>query len=418
MARVSAELDAAAAAAAGLAARLSGRQIALTPQRDRVGLRPEGTAATVWVRRGDWDVACAEWAAGSAHLEQRGLVADRSALAVLVSAAAAHRVVRALRAGAAAQEATLHVRPLVALAWSSTRGADGRRRPWCFRGFIECADGSIASLALSDDRERELTMRALAIEQWPPRAPLDAGAWQACRELQLWGIAAIPAYESMSASASSQPESEVPSSQLGKVGDWLPAGKEAAGLRALVVGNLVAAPFAGLLLQAAGAEILHIHHPLRPPLRFGRLPITRAEPLDIGGPAGAARLQTLLAENHCLLENLRPRVLANLGPLQALSDIRSHVSLPGFAASTPTGNWRSLGFQLEALTGCGVRPLQPRAFEIKGPVPLVSDYCAAFVGAAASLLTPQRIELPQSALLSELAAGYQRALSSMSHVIR
>lgn len=408
MAGVSAELEAGVAAAAALTERLSGRRISLRPERDQVVLRPDGSDMTVCVTGDDWNAACEQWAAGSAHLEQRGLVVDAAALAALVAAAAVFRLACALSsAQPTLREDVLSVQALVALAWLQTTDADGRRRPWCFRGFIECANGSAASLALGNDNECELSARALSSDGWPPALPLPTEAGQVCEELQLWGIAAVPAGELASASAEGGSLAALPTRDFDDVRGLVPPGNHFEGRPVLIAGNLVAAPFAGVLLSALGAEVLHIHHPLRPPLRFGRLSPTPSEAVDLETPAGRARFQTLLTRSDALVENLRPRALANLGRLPALARIGSHVSLPGFATSTPARNWRSLGFQLEALVGCGVRPLSSTT-EIRGPLPLVSDFCAAFVGAAASLLRLPQIELPQSSLLAEIGGRYSR----------
>jgi hypothetical protein len=404
MARIAAELAAGARVAAALAERLSGAAIAVTHHEERIALRAGGSASAVVVTQSDWQAATTEWSTRSAQLEQSGLVADQAGLQALMASAITYRLACTIsEPGQAGLEEVVRPQALVSLAWAQTSGTDGRHEPWRYRGFIECSHGSALSVCIADEDELQLATRALAVHAWPPAVPVAADASEVCAELQRWGLAAVPAGSPASPECISNRSRTNQAAPEAEVAGLTPSRGSRSNLRVLVAGNLVAGPFAAVLLVAAGAEVLHIHHPCRPPLRFAGYQPAPTEELDFATRPGRVRFEALLESTDALVENLRPRVLANLGPLAALGEIGSHISLPGFATGSARANWRTLGFQIESLIECGVRRL-PGTTEISVATPLVSDYCAAFAGAAAALLRAPSLELPQSSLLRELAA--------------
>ena len=94
------------------------------------------------------------------------------------------------------------------------------------------------------------------------------------------------------------------------------------GIRVIEFGNYIAAPYAGRLLAAQGAEVIKVEHPAGDPMRLwessgnvstqfvaynaGKLGVS----LDMTRPESTSLAQSLIRSSHIVLTNLRPDVTA------------------------------------------------------------------------------------------------------------
>jgi hypothetical protein len=86
--------------------------------------------------------------------------------------------------------------------------------------------------------------------------------------------------------------------------------------RVVVLGATWAAPLAGRVLRALGADVVRVVDPRRPdpfPLRDQLLADQRVAALDLGTSAGRDAFATLLEDADVLIDGTTPRVLHNIG---------------------------------------------------------------------------------------------------------
>jgi crotonobetainyl-CoA:carnitine CoA-transferase CaiB-like acyl-CoA transferase len=128
------------------------------------------------------------------------------------------------------------------------------------------------------------------------------------------------------------------------------------GIRVLDFSTLLPGPMAGLILAEAGAEVIKIERPgygeemrLYEP-RFGETSANfallnrgkKSLALDLKDAVTIARLRTLIAESHVILEQFRPGVMARLG--LGYDDVRKinpaivYCSITGYGQTGPKAN--------------------------------------------------------------------------------
>jgi crotonobetainyl-CoA:carnitine CoA-transferase CaiB-like acyl-CoA transferase len=147
------------------------------------------------------------------------------------------------------------------------------------------------------------------------------------------------------------------------------ANKPLAGLRVIDAGNMVAAPFATVLLADFGAEVIKIEHPktgdgLRKmvPIKDG-IPLwwktlarnKRCITLDLGKPEGAAIFKDLVRGRDVVAENYRPGVFEKWGlGYEALRAVEPRIILlriSGFGQTGPYKGRAGFGRVAEAMGG-------------------------------------------------------------------
>ena len=141
------------------------------------------------------------------------------------------------------------------------------------------------------------------------------------------------------------------------------------GIRVIEIGNLIAGPFAGLLLGDMGADVVKIEKPqggdysrAMPPMvngestSFGVLNRNkRSLALDLKSPEAREIVLKLAAKSDVLLENIRPGALDALGlgaeHLRAVKPDIVYVSVSGFGQTGPYRTRAGVNLTVEAFSG-------------------------------------------------------------------
>ena len=378
-----------------------------------------------------YHAAYGTWCAAAADLAPTGATCDPRGLALLVAGAASLACALGWNAGRPGVDLTVSPLALGRLGWVAVPHAAGDELAWGFRGFHRCDAGAFVSLALADAEEGERFRSAITVHfdpAWQPGAPLPGPAPAIAAVLQEWALACLPALPgpvfatAEHRSATTWPETPIIAERGAEVAHsrLLDLPPLATGLRVVTLGHLIAGPFAGALLAAAGADATLLYHPVRPPLDFG-VPAYQARPADLSTPAGRELLGQLLHETDALIENFRPRVLPNLAliPLPG-GDRLTHVALPAFPTRSARANWKTLGFALEAQLRLGLAPRPDAPIVIdQAPGLVIADYAVAMFAATAAVLCPHRreIELPQHSLLGAGARRLRRDIWATEQAI-
>ena len=145
--------------------------------------------------------------------------------------------------------------------------------------------------------------------------------------------------------------------------------KPLSGLRVIDAGNMVAAPFATVLLADFGAEVIKIEHPgmgdgvrKMVPVKDG-IPLwwkalsrnKRCITLDLGKPAGAEVLKELVRGRDVVVENYRPGVFERWGlgyeVLRAVDPRLVMLRISGFGQTGPYKDRAGFGRVAEAMGG-------------------------------------------------------------------
>ena len=183
-----------------------------------------------------------------------------------------------------------------------------------------------------------------------------------------------------------------------------------AGVRVIEVGQVVAAPHCGLLLAAAGADVIKVE---RPPAgddtrqnpgfypsgvsayfaqqNWGK----RSVMLDLAAEPGKAAFRRLLAGADVLIENLRPGALSRLGfgwqQVSAANPALVMCSISAFGQNGPDAGRPGYGALAEARAGLYEMTGEPDGPPMSGQIPVADMMaadrafgmiCAALVGRA------------------------------------
>src|SRR5271165_3309882 len=150
------------------------------------------------------------------------------------------------------------------------------------------------------------------------------------------------------------------------------------GIRVLVLGTLIAGPFAGRLLGDMGAEVIKVEPPGAPdPLRtWGQAEVDghhvfwtvharnkRAITLDLRRPRGRELFLDLIEKSDIVVENFRPGTLEkwDLG-YDVLSQRNSGIILVRVSGYGQTGpDAHKAGYASVAEAGCGISTVSPAA---------------------------------------------------------
>jgi crotonobetainyl-CoA:carnitine CoA-transferase CaiB-like acyl-CoA transferase len=183
-----------------------------------------------------------------------------------------------------------------------------------------------------------------------------------------------------------------------------------AGVRVIEVGQVVAAPHCGLLLAAAGADVIKVE---RPPVgddtrqnpgfypsgmsayfvqqNWGKRSIV----LDLATEPGKAAFRSLLVGADVLIENLRPGAMTRLGfgwpQVSAINPALVMCSISAFGQSGPDAGRPGYGALAEARAGLYEMTGEPGGPPMSGQIPVADMMaasrafgmiCAALVGQA------------------------------------
>lgn len=278
-------------------------------------------------------------------------------------------------------------------------------------GFVPTGDDWI-SMAVSGGHEREIALNCLkhmgaVTDDFSDLAATKLPVTQLAAELQAWGIASFPAYQSQ-LHASHQP-ADIAQHDFHSFPDVLfllgiRPSNVLAGARVVDCGQLISAPWAGALLATWGAEVICVAHPARATNRwYGEDPVL----LDLESRGDRQIFESLCNGAHLVLDNFRTRVWNNLAIDPIRLGARRHLSLPAFPSDDSRSNAKCYGFQLEGLYGVGHIP----SFDATQAVPSSSkgllDHCVGFAAATLAAYsmaggTYGRTELSHLSLLQQL----------------
>jgi crotonobetainyl-CoA:carnitine CoA-transferase CaiB-like acyl-CoA transferase len=145
--------------------------------------------------------------------------------------------------------------------------------------------------------------------------------------------------------------------------------KPLSGVRIIDAGNMVAAPFASVLLADLGADVIKIEHPTHGDGQRKLEPIVDGVPLwwksisrnkrcitlDLSKPAGAAVFKELLRGRDVLIENYRPDTLERWGigydVVKAIEPKMIMLRISGFGQTGPYKDRPGFGRIAEAMSG-------------------------------------------------------------------
>lgn len=195
-----------------------------------------------------------------------------------------------------------------------------------------------------------------------------------------------------------------------------------AGIRVLELGQIITAPYAGMMLADLGADIVKVENPeggdpFRA-FRGGRYSAhfvaynrnKRSMTLNLRAPRGLAVAEKLIARSDVLLENFRPDVMARLGlcaeTLSRLNPRLIHASITGFGADGPYAERPAFDTVGMALSGMASLLLDPDEPQVRGPtiVDNVSGLYAAY-GILAALRERDRTGIGSRVEVSMLEAA-------------
>jgi crotonobetainyl-CoA:carnitine CoA-transferase CaiB-like acyl-CoA transferase len=145
--------------------------------------------------------------------------------------------------------------------------------------------------------------------------------------------------------------------------------KPLAGVRVIDAGNMVAAPFAAVLLADLGADVIKIEHPIHGDGQRKLEPIVDGVPLwwkaisrnkrcitlDLSRPDGAAVFKDLVRGRDVVIENYRPGTLERWGvgydALKAVEPKLIMLRISGFGQTGPYKDRPGFGRIAEAMSG-------------------------------------------------------------------
>ena len=145
--------------------------------------------------------------------------------------------------------------------------------------------------------------------------------------------------------------------------------KPLTGVRIIDAGNMVAAPFASVLLADLGADVIKIEHPLHGDGQRKLEPIAggislwwknisrnkRCITLDLSKPAGAAIFKDLVKGRDVIIENYRPGTFERwgVGPdvIKSVEPKAVMLRISGFGQDGPYKNRPGFGRVAEAMSG-------------------------------------------------------------------
>jgi succinyl-CoA---D-citramalate CoA-transferase len=158
--------------------------------------------------------------------------------------------------------------------------------------------------------------------------------------------------------------------ETGRFASTVPStSKPLTGIRVIDAGNLVAAPFASVLLADLGADVIKIEHPVHGDGQRKLEPIVDGIPLwwksisrnkrcitlDLGKPAGAEIFKELVRDCDVVIENYRPGTLERWGiGYDAIKTIAPKVvmlRISGFGQTGPYKDRPGFGRVAEAMSG-------------------------------------------------------------------
>jgi alpha-methylacyl-CoA racemase len=177
------------------------------------------------------------------------------------------------------------------------------------------------------------------------------------------------------------------------------------GLKVLEFAGLGPAPFTGMMLADAGAEVLRVQRPggdpsLRDPTHRGRSSLT----LDLKRPEAVALCLELVAQADVLIEGFRPGVMERMGlgpePAQARNPRLIYGRMTGWGQDGPLAGAAGHDINYIALTGALAAMGEPDR-PPRPPLNLVGDY-----GGGAMFL-----------LFGVLAALWERGRSGRGQVV-
>lgn len=145
--------------------------------------------------------------------------------------------------------------------------------------------------------------------------------------------------------------------------------KPLTGIRVIDAGNMVAAPFASVLLADLGADVIKIEHPVHGDGQRKLEPIVDGVPLwwksisrnkrcitlDLGKPAGAAVFKDLVRDCDVVIENYRPGTLERWGVgydvIKLIAPEVVMLRISGFGQTGPYKDRPGFGRVAEAMSG-------------------------------------------------------------------
>jgi len=171
-----------------------------------------------------------------------------------------------------------------------------------------------------------------------------------------------------------------------------------AGMRVLDISQVMAGPYACMLLADLGADVIKIEPPeggdqtrgamgfkLKGNDSMGFLNMNRNKrsvTLDLKTDEGRAALHALVLEADVLVENYRPGVMKRLGAdfdtLSALNPALVYVSISGFGQSGPWSQRPGFDLMAQAMSGVMSVTGYPGGPPVKAGVPVADIGCALF----------------------------------------
>ena len=182
----------------------------------------------------------------------------------------------------------------------------------------------------------------------------------------------------------------------------------AVGRRVLDLTRVIAGPVATRTLAAWGADVLRLDSPSLPEIpaqALDTLPGKRSALLDLGQPAGRARLEELLAEADVVVQGYRPGALSRFGlAADDLAQRHPHLTVVTLSAWGSTGPWAARrGFDSLVQCSTGIAVAEGAGGK-PGVLPAqVLDHATGYLAAAAAMLAVaglERGEPPRSIRLS------------------
>ena len=171
-----------------------------------------------------------------------------------------------------------------------------------------------------------------------------------------------------------------------------------AGVRVLDVSQVMAGPYACMLLADLGADVVKVEPPdggdqtrgamgfkMKGPDSMGFLNMNRNKrsiALNLKSPAGREVLFRMVKDADILVENYRPGVMKRLGidyeTLSAINPALVYVSISGFGQSGPWADRPGFDLMAQAMSGIMSVTGYPGGAPVKAGVPVADIGCALF----------------------------------------
>lgn len=171
-----------------------------------------------------------------------------------------------------------------------------------------------------------------------------------------------------------------------------------AGVRVLDISQVMAGPYACMLLADLGADVIKIEPPgsgdqtrgamgfrMKGPDSMGFLNMNRNKRsvvLDLKSDAGRETLYAMARQADILVENYRPGVMRRLGidyeTLRAINPALVYVSISGFGQSGPWATRPGFDLMAQAMSGIMSVTGYPGGAPVKAGVPVADIGCALF----------------------------------------